>query len=61
MYEIKDVEKHMDEMYRPFTSKDDRILTDQIKEEMVSLGLDPINKHDIMKFWESKGITLING
>ncbi|CAB5221071.1 hypothetical protein UFOVP247_78 [uncultured Caudovirales phage] len=58
MYEVKDAHKLMDELYRPFTSKDTTLLSEQVKEEMISKGLNPINKDDVLEFWASKGIKV---
>jgi hypothetical protein len=57
MFNIKDAHKLMDELYRPtVSSKDSTLLTEQVREEMISKGLDPINIDDIQEFWKSKGI-----
>jgi hypothetical protein len=34
------------------------ILDDQVKLEMLSQGLNPLNKEDVLKFWSSKGVGL---
>ena len=36
------------------------LLSDQVKLDMLSQGLNPLNKDDVLKFWSSKGVG-ING
>jgi hypothetical protein len=36
------------------------LLSDQVKLDMLSQGLNPLNKDDVLKFWALKGVG-ING
>ena len=54
------VDKLIDEYYNPRNLNEKAYLQDLVEEEMLSKGLDPLNKKDIQDYWKSKGI-LVNG
>jgi len=54
------VDKLIDEYYNPRNLNEKAYLQDLVEEEMLSKGLDPLNKKDIQEYWKSKGI-LVNG
>ena len=54
------VDKLIDEYYNPRNLNEKAYLKDLVEEEMLSKGLDPLNKKDIQDYWKSKGI-LVNG
>lgn len=54
--------KIIDEQFKPIVvdgyllDSDGSVLTEIVKEQMRSEGLNPLNKKDVLKFWKSKGI-----
>ena len=48
--------KIIDEQYNPRNTNEKALLEDLVEEEMVSKGLDPLNKIDVQKYWKSKGV-----
>ena len=46
----------IDEYYNPRNLNEKLYLQDLVEEEMVSKGLDPLNKDDVQKYWAFKGI-----
>lgn len=59
--------KIIDEQFRPIVvdgyvlDSDGSLLTELVKDQMRSEGLDPLNKKDVLKYWKSKGIENVNG
>lgn len=59
-----DLSKFIDEVFRPINTAESTFLTNPVdgfleslvEEEMISKGLDPLNKEDVKKFWASKGV-----
>ena len=55
-------QKLIDEQFKPIIvdgyllDSDGSVLTETVKEQMRSEGLNPLNKQDVLKFWKSKGI-----
>lgn len=55
-------QKLIDEQFKPIVvdghllDSDGSILTEIVKDQMRSEGLNPLNKNDVLKFWKSKGI-----
>lgn len=52
------IDKIIDEHYNPRNLNEKAFLEDLVEEEMLSKGLDPLNKDDIQKYWKSKGVVL---
>jgi hypothetical protein len=52
--------KVIDEYYNPRNLNEKAFLFDLVEEEMRAKGLDPLNKSDVQKYWQSKGIK-VNG
>lgn len=50
----------IDEHYNPRSLNEKKYLQDLVEEEMISKGLDPLNKLDVQTYWASKGIK-VNG
>ena len=50
------IDKIIDEHYNPRNLSEKAYLEDLVEEEMLSKGLDPLNKNDVQKYWKSKGI-----
>ena len=50
------IDKIIDEHYNPRNLNEKAFLEDLVEEEMLSKGLDPLNKNDVQKYWKSKGI-----
>jgi len=48
--------KIIDEYYNPRNLSEKAHLQDLVEEEMITKGLDPLNKDDVQKYWASKGI-----
>jgi len=47
----------IDEVYKnPVEKENKKILSEFVIQDMISQGLDPINKNDIQTYWASKGI-----
>ena len=59
--------KIIDEQFKPVVvdgyllDSDGTLLTELVKDQMRSEGLDPLNKKDVLKYWKSKGIESVNG
>jgi len=53
-----DLNKLIDEQFRPVVNSDVQYLDEMVAVEMRAEGLDPLNKDDVKKFWASKGVEL---
>ena len=55
-YDKQTISNMIDEHYNPRNLNEKAYLQDLVEEEMLSKGLDPLNKNDVQKYWKSKGI-----